>query len=159
MIEMDEEYLKLFEQINKQDNNQQNQMLKETPNYNNMPNLNETPNTKQYSRNENLNDGWGNLDFQIEKRINGVPQQNNNPYQQQRRRNRPLNDPNGLFQYMDDENLNEVYRQPTPIQITHPVADTTQLILENIQNVDVVSVELFNKINESAFISLSKTIK
>ena len=107
-----------------------------------------------YQIKENVNDGWGNLDIQIETRINGVPQ-NNNPYQQQPRRNRNKYDPNGLSQYIDDENLNEVYRQP----ITQQPIIEHQPILESLQNVDVVSVALFEKINEQAFVSLSKYIK
>jgi hypothetical protein len=155
----DEEYLKLFEQINKQP---KEQMLRETPDYNNMPNLNETPNTRQYNINENVNDGWGNLDIQIETRVNGVQQQSNNPYQQPRRR-QPMNDPNGLAQYMDDDNLNEVYRQPQvvpqPVQPIQEVVQTPELpsLNENFNTVDVVSVELFERMNQYFFVSMIKT--
>ena len=151
----DEEYLKLFEQIDNQ-KEKGSQLLRETPNYNNMPNLNETPVNKQYNINENLNDGW-NLDFQIETRVNGVPQQNNNPYQQQRRK--AINDPNGLTQYMDD-NLNEVYRQPQVIpQPTQETFRSAELpsVNENFNSVDVVSVEMFEKMSQYFFVSLSKS--
>lgn len=150
----DEEYLKLFKKVNADDNSGY-QSLNEKPNYNQYLNqkINETPDVSMYRIDENLNDGWGNLDFQIETRVNGVPvqrQQNNSPFQ--RRQRKMENDINGLGQYLDNENLNEVYRQPVMQPLNDPIVQIIDTpVNENLQDVEVVSVELFNKINEKAF--------
>lgn len=147
----EEEYLNLFKKI-KNDENSLNekkdewQSLNETPNMNQWESLNETPNMNQYNINENINDGWGTQDFQVETRINGIPQQRNQQQYQQPRRRKNMNDPNGLNQYLE-ENLNEVVQhndipQPSPVN-------------ENINDTDVVSVELFNRINENAMLTLA----
>lgn len=160
----DEEYLKLFKQVNENKDDEETPMLKETPNYSGLPNLNETPDTSKYRVDENVNDGW-NMQFQTETRVNGVKQQSNNPYQQTHRsRGGGLkNDPNGLGQYIDDDDVNEVYRQPKvqrpiqqpqqPIQQVQPVVEK----LNEFKEVDVVSVELFERWNEAYFINFAQT--
>ena len=137
---MDNEYLKLFGQ---QPNNQQ-ENLNETKQNKQWENLNETPDLSQYNINENVNDGWGNLDIQIETRINGVNQTNQpNQLQPNSRRHRN-NGPNlnGLDQYIDDEPLREVVQHQQPI-------------VENIQDVDTVSIEMFENMNSDALLTLA----
>ena len=106
--------------------------------------INETPDTTQYEN------------FHIEKRVNGVPQQNNNPYGGgNRRRNRGGQNLNGLDQYMDDDdNLNEVVRQHRPQpQVQTPVL--TPPPVQNVNDVDVVSVAMFENMNSNALLTLA----
>lgn len=94
-----EEYLNLFKQV-KNSESQNNQMLRETPNYQNTQMLKETPN---YENCQNLNEvrrqpqNLNYDDFQIETRINGRQYGNVNEVNQQ--------------QFSQQENLNEIRRQ------------------------------------------------
>ena len=78
---MDEEYLKLFgkqkpeQEENLNETKQTWENLSKPRQQNQWQNINETPDLSQYNINENVNDGWGTLDVQIETRVNGVPQQ------------------------------------------------------------------------------------
>lgn len=58
---MDEEYLKLFKNIQDEEKPKKEklELIKETPNYSNYQSesLNETPDISKYKMNENLNDG------------------------------------------------------------------------------------------------------
>jgi len=83
-----EEYLALFKKIKKEPE-QQNQMLRETPNYDQLENLNEVQRQPQQPQNFNMNE------FNIETKVNGQRLNEANP--------------NGLNQFMDN-NLNEVRR-------------------------------------------------
>jgi hypothetical protein len=152
-----EEYLKLF-------NNIDNISLNETQNHeelkslnsnthNNWSSINETPNLSDYKIDDNINSGWSNNEFQIESRINGIKQNNNNhynsPHQHRNKRNRNKLDLNGLNQFIDDDDdLNEVYQQPK-------ISDTPPVINESIEDVDEVSVELFEKMNANAMLTLN----
>ena len=164
----DKDYLSLFqkiqnsEQIEKQkylenlNKNNELQRLNETPIYNDYPKINETPDVSQYNIRENLNDGWGTEQFQVETRVNGVVQRNNNqqPSQPIRRRNRP--DPNGLNAFLDEDNLNEVVRYSTPAPaVVQPTQPPTEVINTNLKDADVVTIEMFNKVNESAMLTLA----
>jgi len=155
----EEEYLRLFNQ--KPEENFEN--LNETkqtwenlnkPQQNQWQNLNETPNTQQYNMNENVNDGWVTMDFQIEQRINGVPQQQNHPYHSNTRRRNQGQNLNGLDDYLDDDNLNEVVRQPVDEHIVEtPVMAPPSV--ENIRDVDIVSVDMFENMNCNALLTLA----
>ena len=148
---MDEEYLKLF----RQQKQTQNENLNETKNFDQWQRLNETPNTQQYNINENINDGWNTSDFVIEKRINGVPQQNNNPYGGgNRRRNRVGGGGlNGLDQYLDDDDLNEVVRQPKVQPVQQQILQPP--VVQNVKDVDVVSVDMFENMNSNALLTFA----
>jgi len=138
-----EEYLKIFHNIEKSNN------LNETHQQEQWESLNETPDVSQYKIDENLNGGWGTEDFQIESRINGIKQQSyNNPYQQQRKPKKSQN-LNGLDQFIDEEdNLNEV--------IKHSEVNTD--FNENIAEQDVVTVEMFERMNNNGLISLHQKL-
>ena len=160
-----EEYNQLFNDIKKkeennfgvsenhiqqnQENNQNNwQQLNETPNYNqnNWQQLNETPKSN-YNINENLNDGWDN-NFQVETKVNGINvDQNQNQNQMiNARMNHKKDNLNGLNQFVDDDSLNEVYQtQPQIPQVNEKTEDQ-----------DVVSVELFERMNQNAMLSVSR---
>lgn len=155
----EDEYLALFKQVKENGiediisnniNQSYNQYENLNRNQNQWQSLNETP--VYQNINENVNDGWNTTDFVTETRVNGSIQHNNNQQQYQGRRNRQRTneDLNGLNQYMDDVNLNEIYKQPQVQSIPQPTH-----INENINNADVVSVDLFNRINENAMLTLA----
>jgi len=156
---MDEEYLKLFKQQQNQDEN-----LNETKQNNPWENLNKPQqnnqwqklneidkSAQQYNINENANDGWSNQDFVIEKRINGIPQTQNHPFHHSNRRNKSAEDPNGLNQFID-EDLREVVKTPNvqqgPTEILSPPP------VQNIKDVDIVSIEMFENMNSNALLTL-----
>jgi len=144
-----EEYLALFENINKNNSKENWQQLNETPNHteNNWQQLNETP-KYNYNINENINDGWDN-NIQIETKINGVQVRTNQSNQMiNARMNYKKEDLNGLNQFVDDDNINEVYQQPKIPKIPQ--------VTEKIEDQEVVSVELFEKMNQHAMLSLRK---
>ena len=149
---MDKEYLKLFKKVEENtDNNEELQSLNETPQYGDLELINETPDLSQYEINENVNDGWtSNLDMDI--RIDGV-KQSSNPYIQQNRQRKTINDPNNLNQYIQDENINEVisYNQTQNMNL--------QGLQENFKDVEVVSWELFENINNKAMSQLGQVCK
>ena len=150
---MDEEYLKLFGP--NQNNRHQEQQWE---NLNSKPGqqwekLNETPNNNQYNINENLNEGWGTLDVQIESRVNGIQQNQRQPYYGNRRRRGGLNGPNlnGLDAFLDDdEDLREVVKTPKLNEIMSPPQ-----ISQNISDVDIVSIDLFESVNTNALLTLA----
>jgi hypothetical protein len=162
---MDQKYLDLFKQnennkkenlpkINKKEQNSWENINEvdqswNSNNKNSWKNINEVQDYQQYKTNENINDGWGNIDIQVETRINGV-NQNNNQLQPNSRRHKNIGQNlNGLDDFIDND-LREVVKQPKPIkQIMTPP------IIENINNVDIVSIEMFEKINTNALLTLA----
>ncbi|NPV12957.1 MAG: hypothetical protein HPY57_14420 [Ignavibacteria bacterium] len=160
---MDEEYLKLFkhnqedENLNETKQNQQWENLNK-PKQNQWQKLNEIDKSaQQYNVNENANDGWGTLDFQIETRINGVPQQQQNHPFLHLKQNRKANDPNGLNQYInDDYDLREVVKQPNVQQVQQgPIEILIPPVVQDIKNIDVVSIEMFENMNSNAMLTLA----
>jgi len=164
----EEEYKRLFEDVKKKEQQgfgvSENHIPREQNPYNNLnetvqneqwSRLNETPDISQYKIDENVNGGWSNDDFQIESRMNGITQQrNNNPYQQQRRKKPQGQNLNGLDQFVDDDdNLNEVVKQPI---LNSQIPDTN--ITESVEDVDVVTLEMFEKMNNNGLISLHQRI-
>lgn len=136
-----EEYLALFENNDRKQYNK----LNETPNYNqnNWQQLNETPKSN-YNITENLNDGWDN-NFQVETKINGITVNQNHQMINSRMKYKK-EDLNGLNQFVDDDMLTEDYQQPIAIpQVTEKIVDQ-----------DVVSVELFERMNQNAMLSLRR---
>lgn len=183
-----EEYLALFKKIKgggeqPQENN--NQMLKDTPNYEQYENLNkvqpktqmlrETPNYDQY---ENLNEvqrqpqqpqNFNINEFKIETRVNGQKINEANP--------------NGLNQFMDN-NLNEVRRyekqermnEVMQIENKNSLAVKQQQHLENLRrqqsereaeklnetinfkDADVVTLEMFNRANYNSMMKVAKIV-
>lgn len=128
---MDEKYLNLFK--NQQEANQ-----------NEWENINETPDYSSY--NDDVNETFDNFDFQIETKINGV---NVSPTQQLTPNSRNFNinskNLNGLDQFSDKDDLRENYRYKQQ----HNIQKT-----ENINDVGVVSVEMFEKIITNTFLTL-----
>ena len=167
---MDEDYLKLFkqqteqkedenlnetkqnpwEQVQRPQQNQWEQLHKSRQNQQ-WQNINETPDVSQYNVNENVNDGWGTLDVQVETRVNGVVQNNkpNNHHGTIRRKPQQA-DPNGLNQFIDEsEDLREVVKQPQVQQQTPPPP------VQSVKDVDVVSVDMFENMNSNAMLSFA----
>lgn len=151
------ELMKLYENIQKNDKNENVENLNETPNYNNEYNLNkskynnlesinETPDVSNFNLNENLNDGWNNQ-FEIETRINGV-KKDNRPFQQQKRnkrinKNENLNnDLNGLNQFLEEDKVQNIQKSN---QINEKI---------NTDNVDVVSIEMFESMRKKSMMPL-----
>jgi len=150
---MNEEYLKAFKQVQENNNSEEElKPLNETPQYDDMESLNETPDLSQYQINENLNDGW-NIDCEI--KVNGVPQTNSNPYIQQNKKRKPANDPNGLNQFIGENSLNEVISYPKPQQIHNLQGPQTQ----RFEDVEVVTWEMFENINYKALGQLGNICK
>jgi len=147
-----EEYLRIFHGIE----NPEQQNLNETKQQEQWQSLNETPDVSQFKIEENVNCGWGTEDFQIESRINGVQQQrNSNPFQHQQRRkpNRGGQNLNGLDQFIDDDdNLNEVVQQQKP------TTSTSSDFTEKIEDQDIVSVEMFERMNNNGLMTLHQKI-
>lgn len=152
---MDQEYLDLFkksqcESLNEKTQNPYEKLQKQKEEQ--WQRLNEVQQDPQkYKTNENVNDGWGNLDIQTETRINGVPQQNNQQLQPNYRRHRNVGkNLNGLDQFLDEDDLREVVKQPKPVEQT-----LTPPTVDNVQEADVVSVEMFEKMNSNALLTLA----
>ena len=148
---MNEEYMKLFNKIQENKEDDELKPLNETPNYGDMPSLNETPDLSQYQINENVNDGWDSNFVQFETRINGISQ-NQQPQNQQIRKKRSDLDLNGLNQFLPEENLNEVFFNKQQENLTGPIN-------EKFEDVGIVSVEMFERINEQALIPLGQKSK
>jgi len=144
-----EEYLALFNNMN-EDNTNNYGMLNETPKHNNYQPLNETPNTSSYRIEENLNGGWNTDEIQIESRINGIKQKQNpqNFNNQHKRHSRHELDLNGLNQFIDDDDLNEVYQTKKKLDIPN--------VNEHIKDYDIVPVELFERMNTNAMLTLNQ---
>jgi len=153
----DEEYLKLFKQINEQNKIQQRnefQMLKETPNYNNYSqnqNLNEVQ-INNYSQNYNLNE------FNVETKVNGQvinnqPQfQNLNEVKRQQKEDR-LNE---VMEKLKLERLNEIKKQEEERLKQEEINKLNESI--NFKDSNVVSVEMFNKARYNAMMTIAKKI-
>ena len=150
-----EEYLRIFHNV---ENPRQQENLNETKKQEQWQSLNETPDVSQYKIEENVNGGWGTEDFQIESRVNGVQQErNSNPFQHQQRRkpNRGKN-LNGLDQFIDDDdNLNEVVQQPKTQPKTQAIETGPT---PNIEDADVVSLEMFERMNNNGLMSLHQNM-
>ena len=146
--QLNEDYLNLFRNIQENKEEEELKPLNETPQYGDLPSLNETPDVSSYQIQENVNDGWDPNYVEFETRINGVVQNshNQNPI---RKKKKDL-DPNGLNQYLAEENLNEVVRTQSTPTLTDPQPTG------NFQEVEVVSVEMFEKINKQALIPLGQ---
>lgn len=175
---MDEEYLKLFSQINGDSNPEKNEDDTKfsdrvdysqfenlsKPRNNQFERLNETPDVSKFQINENLNDGWDrNFQFQFETRINGELMSSTPPPAPTfTRKRQSFDDPNGLNKYLIEENLNEVYKNP--MQDMHVIKEvmshdlTGPHLTESFDEVGIVSVELFNRINSKAFLSLAGSV-
>jgi hypothetical protein len=148
----DEEYLKLFKQVNEQKIQTTNysydqlrsssQMLKETPdysNYNKPTNYNQNLNEVQrnnYSQDFNINE------FNIETRING---QNINEVKRQDKEER-LNE---VMQKLREERLNEVKKNQEIEKLNETV---------NFHDTDIVSVEMFNKARYNSMMQVANRI-
>jgi len=151
----DEEYLKLFKQINETNtpvetqirgnsNKFSEQMLKETPDYSNyntnynnykQSNINEVQ-RQNYSQDYNLNE------FNIETRING---ENVNEIRRQDKENR-LNE---VMQQMRQERLNEVKKTQESQNLNETV---------NFKDTDYVSVEMFEKARYNSMMQVANRI-
>ena len=153
-----EEYLKIFHNIDHSDNINENQLLHKKEEK--WESLNETPNNSQYDIRENVNDGWDNSNFQVETRINGLPQQNiNSNYQYRKNRKTNSANLNGLDQFVDDNvnevnnldkytnNVNEIVKQPQPEQFN-----------ESLEDQDVVSVEMFERMGSQAMMIIGNKL-
>ena len=162
----DEEYKKLFIDVQQKEQQgfgvSENNIPQHQNPYNNInetfnnpqwQQLNETPDVSQYKIDENINGGWGTNEFQVETRVNGVKQNQNTPFQHQQRRKSKSQDLNGLEQFLvgdEEQNLNEVVKQPLPTQIETPQP--------NIEDVDIVTVEMFEKMNQRGLLDLHNNI-
>ncbi len=156
---MDKDYLDLFKKEYQDEN--LNEKIQHNPNenlqqQNPWQKLNEVQQDPQnYRINENLNDGWGNLDIQIETRVNGVPSQNTQQLQPNSRRHRNVGQNlNGLDSFLDDEDLREVIKQPKPVE-QGPSEIMAPPVVESIEHADVVSVEMFENMNSNALLTLA----
>ena len=164
-----EEYLALFKKIKGKgvDQPEENQLLiRETPNYEQYENLNEVQRQPQQPQNFNMNE------FNIETKVNG--QQINEA------------NPNGLNQFMDN-NLNEVRRHEKQERLNEVMQTNEQdrlfaqkQHLENLKrlesekrqqeeaqtlnevvnfkDVDVVTLEMFNKANYSSMMQVANKV-
>jgi len=165
----DEEYLALFKKVKNADKSQlqpKNEMLKETPNYDQYQNLNEVQRQPQQPQNFNMNE------FNIETRVNGE------------RLNE--SDPNGLNQFMDN-NLNEVRRHEKQDRLNEVMQTKEQSRLlaqkqhiENLKRIeaekkqqeeaeklnevvnfkdaDFVTLDMFNKANYSSMMQVANKV-
>ena len=155
----DEEYLKLFGKPQTQENDNLNETDQNTwenlnkPQQNQWENLNETPDLSQYQTNENLNDGWGNLDIQVETRVNGVPQQGHQLSPNSRRHKNKGNNLNGLDSFLEDEDLREVVKQSTPME--GPTEMMAPPVVESIKDAEIVTIDMFENMNSNALLTLA----
>jgi hypothetical protein len=109
---------------------------------------------QRYRTNESVNDGWGNLDIQVERRVNGVPQQDNQQLQPNPRRHRNVGQNlNGLDQFLDADDLRETKQHP-PVQ-QGPNEIMAPPVVENVQDAEVVSVDMFERMNSNALLTLA----
>lgn len=158
---MDQDYLDLFKKTQQGENLNEKAQPQEGENLQKKQDpwqkLNEVQQDSQrYRTNENVNDGWGNLDIQTETRINGIPQQKQ--YQQlhpnSRRHGQVGENLNGLDQFLEKEDLREVVKQPKPVE-QGPSEIAAPPVVENVQDADVVSVEMFENMNSNALLTLA----
>jgi hypothetical protein len=143
---LSEDYLKLFQNTPKSQP-EELKPINEVGRYDNMPKLNEVSNLDQYKINENVNDGWSNQ-FEIETRVNGQVQRNNSdPYKQQMRRNNVVSN-NGLEKYLvgDEDDIRETYNNKIVRQENNNISTNIHMN-ESFDNAEVVSVELFERVN------------
>lgn len=161
----DPEYLKLFKNVNKKEDENLNEKKQDFSQYENLSKKNydgfqrliETP-QHNYNISENLNDGWKD-EFTIEVRANGVTQKPNTPFQMPTKKYQK-SDPNGLNQFIDeDEDLREIYKPAIPQpQVTRTGGIPQPMnINEKLTEVDVVTLEMFERINNAAFITLANS--
>jgi len=155
----DEEYLKLFRQINenqrvetKDYNFQQLRgnatvvnnmtMIKETPNYQNYNNFRKEPNINEVQRN-NYSQDMNLNEFNIETRING---QNINEVKRQQKEDR-LNE---VMEHLRQERLNEVMKTKEN-EILNEVV--------NFKDADVITLEMFEKARYNSMMVVYKNRK
>lgn len=154
---MDQEYLDLFKNIQNENLENLNETQKSNDGWENLnvkkeqqkwQSINETPDVNQYKQYENLNSDL-NIDVQFETKINGVVQnqsqtQHNqsHPYHNKPKRQQPQ-------QIFEDMPLNEVIQEPKP---SYPEAE---VINESLEDVDVVSVDFFNRMGNAAMLELA----
>lgn len=150
----DQDYLKLFKNINetstpenrdqlRSNSNSYGQMIKETPDYTNYnqnynqsyKNINEVQ-KQSYSQDYNINE------FVIETRVNG---QNINEVRRQEKEDR-LNE---VMQQMRQERLNEVKKNEEVKSLNETV---------NFSNVDYVSLEMFEKARYNSMMQVATRI-
>lgn len=142
----DNEYLKLFSQnnqqyenINETSQNNEFERLVDTNQNNHWENLNEIDINSKRFKNENIiNDSWKD-EFKIETRVNGVKQ---NAYSRN-------NDLNGLNRFIDDDDLRETVKYPKTQEILTPPK------VDDINNVEIVSIDMFENINSNAMLTLA----
>ena len=152
----DDEYLKLFKQIKEDQpmmvetrrdytfeqlrgnaSSYNEQMLKETPNYNifNQPNINEVQ-RNNYSQDLNLNE------FNIETRING---QNINEVKRQDKEDKLFE----VMQKLREDRLNEVKQTQERESLNEVV---------NFQNADVITLEMFERARYNSMMMVANRI-
>ena len=160
-----EEYLALFNKIKNTDKpQQQNEMLKEVPNYDQYQNLNEIQRQPQ-PQNFNMNE------FNIETKVNGQRVNEANP--------------NGLNQFLETENLNEIKRHEKQENLNEVMVireqerllavkqqehlnelkrQEKQRELEklnetvNFRDADVVTLDMFNKANYNSMMQVADRV-
>lgn len=138
----EEEYLKLFNQDKVENLNEKTQNES-------WQKLNEVQKDSQIHINENINDGWNSLDIQFETRINGISQNNIQQLQPNSRRHKNIGQNlNGLDVFLEEDDLREVVKQPKVEQVHTS-------IVENINNTDIVSIEMFESMNTNALLTLA----
>ena len=150
---LDEDYLKLFEQVRKQNTNDaqglnKSEMLKETPDYsgyNNNPqnfthqNLNEVTRSR-YTPDINLNE------FVIEKRFNDEPMFNMNEVKRNEKQER-LNE---ILKHRELERINEIKK--------HQEAEQNLNEKVNFQDADVVTLEMFDRARKCSMNELATKV-
>lgn len=164
---MNEEYLKLFEKIKKENKHQPSQpekMMRETPDYSQLQNLNEVKRQPQKPQDFNMNE------FNIETRVNGQSVNNLNEA-----------NPNGLNHLIGDENLNEIKRHKPQHNVNEVMQITEKQRLQkqhlenlkkkekeqqqeklnevvNFKDVDIVTLDMFNKANYNSMMQVAQIV-
>lgn len=157
-----EEYLALFKKIKGKsvEQTQENQMLRETPNYEQYENLNEVQRQPQQPQNFNLNE------FNIETRINDQKLNETIPNHQFQQQN--LNE---VRRHEKQERLNEVMKiteqeriikqQQHLENLKRQQAEKEEQKLNekvNFKDADVVTLEMFNRANYNSMMQVAKIV-
>ena len=156
-----EEYLTLFKKI-KSDQPQETQMLRETPNYDKLENLNEVQRQLQQPLNFNMNE------FNIETKVNGqrineadpngLNQFNNlNEVKQLEKQDRlnevmRIREQERLNAVKQEQHLNELKRQEKEKEM--------QQLNENVnfKDADIVTMEMFNKASYNSMMKVANKV-
>jgi len=162
-----EEYLALFKKI--QSSEKEEEMLRETPNYEQYENLNEVQRRPQQPQNFNMNE------FNIETRVNGeslnetIP---NQQYQQQNineiKKQRKQEKLNEVFRIREQERLNAVKEQQRLNELKKQQEqeklleikkkqEEEQRLNENInfKDIDIVTLDMFNKARYNSMMQIA----